>query len=1024
MRSALLLGAALALALLVGSGHSEDKPNPFAGHVARTEPLKPEDERKTFHLPPGFEIQLVAADPDIHKPINMNFDDRGRLWITESVEYPFAAKDAKPRDKVKNLEDFGPDGRARKITTWADGLNIPIGLLPLPGAQPQEALIHSIPNVWKFTDTEGKGQADKRVALYGKVGFDDTHGMTSNFTMGFDGWVYACHGFRNTSTITAADGSSVTLTSGNFYRMKPDGSHVEPYAYGQVNPFGLAWDPLGNLYSSDCETKSVWQLQRGAYYPSFGRPDDGLGFGPELIHHDHGSSAIAGVVYYAADNFPKEYLDTTFVGNVVTNRINHDKLVRHGSSFEGVKQPDFLTCDDPWFRPVNLQLGPDGALYVADFYNRIIGHYEVPLDHPGRDRERGRIWRIVYTGTDGKTKAAAPRLDWTTAAVADLIKDLNHPNLTVRMKAMNQLVERGDQATKPVTALFSREQTEPASTGWQRLHGLWVLARTNALADDVLTDATKDKEFGVRVHAQRVLAEKAKLTPELHKLALAGLKDADPNVRRAAAEALARHPDAANVRPLLDLRHTVAADDPQLLHGVRIALRDQLRPDENWAKLPTADNWTDRDTLAVADVSLGVPRAPAAAYLVKNLPKLDAGRLVAFVHHAARYGAPDATKELLAFVTGHRADDLPLQVNLFRALERGVGERGAALGDAERAWATALTGKLLASKSAGDVQTGVELVGALKLASYQDQVARLATNTGAPEPQRAAALNTLAALDLKQHAANLGKVLTEAHASIALREQSANLLARANQPEAQEQLFLALPSAPARLQNVIAAGLAGSKTGAEQLLDAIKVGKASARLLQEQAVKVKLNESNLPGWKDRVAKLAEGLPSADEKLAILMKNRHTSFATNKGDSALGAKVYEKECAICHTLGNKGAKVGPQLDGIGIRGLDRILEDVLDPNRNVDQAFRTTVLNLKDGKSITGLLLREEGEIYVMADAMGKEVRVPKNTVDEKTVSPLSPMPANFADKIAEADFNNLLAYLLSQTAKPEPPGPK
>src|SRR5580700_10633518 len=132
MRFALLCGALLGLAVLVGVGHSDDKKDPFAGHIARTEPHKPEDEKKTFHLPPGFEAQLVAADPDIHKPINMSFDARGRLWITESVEYPFPAKaDKPPRDCVKILEDFAPDGRARKITTWADGLNIPIGLLPL-----------------------------------------------------------------------------------------------------------------------------------------------------------------------------------------------------------------------------------------------------------------------------------------------------------------------------------------------------------------------------------------------------------------------------------------------------------------------------------------------------------------------------------------------------------------------------------------------------------------------------------------------------------------------------------------------------------------------------------------------------------------------------------------------------------------------------------------------------------------------------------------------------------------------------
>src|SRR5581483_11534148 len=135
---------------------------------------------------------------------------------------------------------------------------------------------------------------------------------------GFDGWVYACHGFSNTSHVEGADKDEITMQSGNIYRMRPDGSHIEQYTWGQVNPFGLSFDPLGNLYSSDCHSRPIYQLLRGAYYPSFGKPDDGLGFAPEMMTHDHGSTAIDGVIYYAADQFPEPYRGRMFVGNVVT----------------------------------------------------------------------------------------------------------------------------------------------------------------------------------------------------------------------------------------------------------------------------------------------------------------------------------------------------------------------------------------------------------------------------------------------------------------------------------------------------------------------------------------------------------------------------------------------------------------------------------------------------------------------------------------------------------------------------------
>ncbi len=194
---------------------------------------------------------------------------------------------------------------------------------------------------------------------------------------------------------------------------------------------------------------------------------------------------------------------------------------------------------------------------------------------------------------------------------------------------------------------------------------------------------------------------------------------------------------------------------------------------------------------------------------------------------------------------------------------------------------------------------------------------------------------------------------------------------------------------PARLQNAIAAGLAGSKPGAEKLFEAIGSGKASARLLQERVVEVKLNRvetARLEGAGRRTAG-RRGLPKVDDKLACGDERPPRELRESKGDTSRGREdLREENCAICHTLAGKGAKVGPQLDGIGIRGLDRLLEDVLDPNRNVDQAFRTTVLELKDGKQVIGLLLKEEGEVYVMADAQGKEVRVSKNTVDDKPLA--------------------------------------
>src|SRR2546422_124005 len=412
--------------------------NPFEDVIRKTEPLTPEQERKAFHLPPGFEAQLVASEPEIGKPMNMAFDAKGRLWITQSREYPFPVLpvDKKGRDKIMVLEDFDATGHARKISTFAEGLNIPIGLYPYKDG----VIAFSIPKIHFFRDTDGDGRADKDEVLLTGFGYQkDTHGLTSNFRRGYDGFIYADHGYNNDSTITGLDSSSITINSGNCYRFRPDGTHVEQHSFGQVNPFGLMFDPLGDLWSADCHSSPTYVLLHGAYYPSFGKPNDGLGFAPDICKHSHGSTAICGMVFYDDDRSPPDYRWNTYIGNVMTCRINRDSYIEHGSTRVAKEEPDFLSSDDPWFRPVMMDLGPDGAIYVADFYNRIIGHYEVPLDHPGRDRERGRIWRIVYKGE--QTQKDRSKIDYTRMSASKLVAQLASPNITRRMLATDQLVD-------------------------------------------------------------------------------------------------------------------------------------------------------------------------------------------------------------------------------------------------------------------------------------------------------------------------------------------------------------------------------------------------------------------------------------------------------------------------------------------------------------------------------------------------------------------------------------------------------
>jgi putative heme-binding domain-containing protein len=991
--------------------------DPYGEFVAHTPARTPAEEQKCFHLPKGFAIELVASEPAIIKPINMNFDDRGRLWVTQSVEYPFPAKDgSKARDTVKVLDLSEGTGLAERVTTFAGGLNIPIGVLPIANG----AIVYSIPNIWGLHDTHGTGQADKREILYSSYGHRDTHGMTGSFTWGFDGWVYACHGFSNTSVVKAKDGSTIEMNSGNTYRFRADGSHVEQFTHGQVNPFGLTFDPLGNLYSADCHTRPIMMLLRDGYYDSFGKPHDGLGYAPDMCDHDHGSTAISGIVYYAANQFPAAYHDHVFMGNVVTNRINHDRLEKHGSTLKAIEQPDFLTCDDPWFRPVDLKLGPDGAIYVADFYNRIIGHYEVPLTHPGRDHERGRIWRIVYRGPDGNGKPMAFRADWNKATIAELVGDLANPNLVVRMKAMSQLVQRGGADVIEAVKRVMQPTSEPT----QRVHGLWVLERLHALDDRLLETAFHDSESGVRVHAMRILAARTEMTASQRRQAELALRDPEAFVQRTAAEALGRHPSAESLVALLALRHEVPADDTHLLYVVRKALRDHLRPETRLldkdglltSEVLKTTTLTEKDWRALADVAPGIASPDAAAFLMNHLKRFAESdtNLARYIHHVARYGRPPVVDALLVFARASRPEDLRHQAALFRSAYQGTQERGAQLNSQGSAWAEQLVGRLLSGNAADLLQTGADLANSLHMAKVESQLNGIATNKTRPEAARRAALDALLAIAPGKYVGYAGALLADSTEPNGLREHAARVLAGANQAQARKQLLDALAVAPASLQTVIAAALAGNAQSAADLVKAVAAGKASPRLLQDWWVHIQISKH--ASLTEEVARLTKSLPAADKRLQELIDKRRNGLKSAKPDPARGALVFQKSCAICHQIAGKGAKVGPQLDGVGNRGLDRLLEDIIDPNRNVDLAFRSSSLLLKSGQIVTGLVLREEGQIVVIADNQGKEVRIPRSNIEERSVSALSPMPANLLDEIPEADFYALLAYLLTQRA--------
>lgn len=1173
----------LVLSTLSSSRLLAQKPgeDPFALGVRTTDPVMAEQQRGTFSLPDGFSIELVAAEPDIAKPMNLAFDARGRLWVSSSLEYPFAAAaDQKPRDTICILEDTDGDRRADKVTVFADELNIPIGLIPYGDG----VICFSIPNIWHLRDTDGDGQCDKREILYGP--FDtsrDTHGMCNGFRRGGDGWIYACHGFNNRSDVSGRDGHHVVMTSGNTFRFRPDGSRIELYTQGQVNPFGMAIDNFGDIFTADCHTKPVTLLLPGGCYDSFGRPHDGLGYVPNVMEHLHGSTAIAAIALGSQLNFRAEFADSTFDGNVMTSRVNRNTLKRTGSSIRAIEQPDLLSCSDPWFRPVDLVAGPDGALYIADFYNRIIGHYEVDLKHPGRDRFRGRIWRVSCKSLDtAKVGASGYGIDLDGKDPETLIDIIRSAPEMQKRLARDVLA---DVSSAETLAKLRKHLTDKDAV--VRRYVLRILAQRNACDMGAIANAASDPDEVVRVHAFRALREMSGESvneTQASQILRRGFGDFSAMVRRVAASAASRHQSQSLIVPLLRMLHTTDPADVHLRHAIRIALRDNLL-NEDWFRATASHAPLAMDRLVLADLSLAIRTAAAAEFVAKNIRFLGVtqpARLAEFLQFAAAHVSPAAADDVVAAVRERFSDDGDLQRKLLDSMREGFAQRGQQPPAAVRTWAVDVALRTLRMKSpedlealnvtgsvgwrylthpdsanpancwgvtqsrtsadgvsaatmfssfeAGEARTGIyqsgsfelgpslsfflaghdgfpdkplkganfvrlrdastgellretppprndvaqkvewetkdlrgrkvvvelvdgdkatayawmavgrfseerlnpsgdelrwstaaSLVGDFGLTELRPALVQLLTSPKMPRSSQSVIAGAMLKLNSNSLLAATALIPSIAGAPDALAQSAVEIIAQHQPDSAASLLESTFRVATSAEQLLLAEQLAADAGGAEELLRLMEAGKASARLLLKPTIQQRLKAISTPSLTQRATALAEKLPSEDSVVEELLVSRRKSLALVTGNHENGREVFKKNCQVCHQLAGEGKQVGPNLDGIGNRGLDRLLEDILAPNRNVDVAFRTTTVVTNEGKAYSGLLKELEGNRVSLVDSQGKESILQTNEIDERLPSTLSPMPSNAGEILKEEQLRDLVSFLLLQKRVAEGP---
>ncbi len=529
-------------------------PAPTPGTNQLASPLTPQQELATFTLSPGFEIELVAEESDgLGKFVAIDWDLAGRLWTMTALEYPVDANESpevarelfasKAKDKVLvfDRDERSPTGHARQPRVFADGLAIPLGILPYRNG----VYVQHGTEIVFLSDSDGDGSADQREVILSGFGIQDSHLFPHQFTRAPGNWIWMAQGAFNYGKVRSRDGKEQQFDQTRMARFRHDGTEFEITSQGPCNIWGLvlngegeAWIQEANDYGYPAMPFHLYANYPGcsdaqfkSYAPEF------PGTAPDFRM---GGTGLSGLALSDKSTWPEPYADVMYVANPITRKIQAIKIHRAGPRYHLQLLGDFVQSSDEWFRPVALRLGPDGCLYFVDWYNKIISHNEVPRNHPERDKKRGRIWRVKYKG-----QKLFPVPDFNELSGDELLARLGGESLAQSHLAWQAVADRQLTELEPrLKAIVA----DPSLSAARRIGALWALEGIGKPDLALLKPLLADPNRNVRREAVRALSSldssPAGVVAALEPLA----DDPDPEVRaeviRAAGRLIVQEPRA------------------------------------------------------------------------------------------------------------------------------------------------------------------------------------------------------------------------------------------------------------------------------------------------------------------------------------------------------------------------------------------------------------------------------------------------------------------------------------------------
>jgi putative heme-binding domain-containing protein len=986
------------------------------------QPYPPQEALRKMTVPDGFTVELVASEPDIVNPIALAFDDRGRIWITESIEYP-----RKPagvgRDRVKVLEDTDADGRAEKVTTFAEGLNIPTGVTTGYGG----VWVLNAPDLLFLREKDGR-ETSREVVVTG-FGRTDTHELPNSLTWGPDGWLYGLNGVFNQSRVRSNNGVEYKFNCA-LWRIHPRTREFQIVSEGTSNPYGVAWDTEGSTIVEACHWANDhlfhfvetghYQRQAGTF-PPFTIP---LG---SITDHGHQKTAYCGLAFLDTDAYPPQFRERVVVGNIHGGAINVDRLQRDGATYLAKGEPDLLNGNDVWFMPVALKIGPDGCLYILDWYDRYHCSQDAARDPDGVDRLKGRLYRLRYQNTP-----RAPKMDLAAETDDQLIARLASGNIYFRETAQRILTERlsevGRAAGSPSPlngergGNLARRTPNPTRSDGPRLPlnsslgngereaATQLRAKMEAL---VLAPTATASERKARLHALCALISSGALEPAFHLKILAhsdpayrawGVRAAGNfgNVSQAIREKIAEM--ASDSSPDVQLQVAIASRKikgidvlPVLIDVLVHCGQDTIIPSVAWNNLhPLLE--TDSGPFVYM---IWVKRewSPALAALSPRM-----------VERMSSAPKPDATAitTLIQFVVGRDKERAKECLSAVSSKLSALSESAALELKAEL---KPMLQELLARNAGTPLFLSAQLLAArLGLAEVDSAAVRARFISSAqPEATRLQALDALIAFRDPQLLGALPEVMSSASPQFIRRAFA--VLGRVEDPKLADVLLNEYPKIAPELQPLAIDLMMQRERWARKLLDAVLANKLPKGVLNANHLR-KILESNdreaLWAVEKAFGKVREERNPEREKVVSEMA---VYFREHPGDPHHGQTVFRNLCGQCHTIYGEGGKVGPDITANGRASFEQLLSNVLDPSLVIGPAYQVTTVVTKDGRNLTGLIGEDnEQRIVVRMPGEGEET-VPRNNVKYTRVSKLSMMPEDIETLLDRKDLADLFAFL-------------